>query len=91
MKHYLRAVQAAGTTEPKAVAAKMRELPVDDFFTKGAHVRPDGVVERDLHLFQVKAPADVKSDWGLYNKIATVAGKDAYWPLSESQCKLVQK
>ena len=33
--HYLKAMQAAGTDEPKAVAAKMRELPIDDFWSKG--------------------------------------------------------
>src|ERR1700748_659377 len=29
--HYLKAVQAAGTDEPLQVAAKMRDMPIDDF------------------------------------------------------------
>ena len=29
--HYLKAVQAAGTKDDRAVMAKMREMPVDDF------------------------------------------------------------
>lgn len=89
--HYLKAVEAAGTTEAEAVAAKMRELPVEDFFTKGAAVRPDGVVERDLHLFQVKKPEDVTSEWDLYTLVSTVPGPDAYWPLSESGCAHVNQ
>lgn len=89
--HYLKAVQAAGTLEPAAVAAKMRDLPVEDFFTQGARVRPDGVVARDLHLFRVKAPQDMKSPWDLYTLVSTVPGQDAYWPLSQSECAYLKK
>jgi hypothetical protein len=42
---YLKAVQAAGTDEGKAVAAKMRELPVNDFYNKNVKIRPDGRVD----------------------------------------------
>ena len=40
--HYLKAVAAAGTTDATKVVAKMKELPIDDFYTKGT-VREDGV------------------------------------------------
>jgi branched-chain amino acid transport system substrate-binding protein len=40
--HYLKAVAAAGTTDATKVVAKMKELPIDDFYTKGM-VREDGV------------------------------------------------
>jgi branched-chain amino acid transport system substrate-binding protein len=33
--HYLKAIEAAGTADGKAIADKIRELPVDDFFAKG--------------------------------------------------------
>jgi hypothetical protein len=32
--HYLASIKAAGTDEAKAVMAKMRELPVNDFYVK---------------------------------------------------------
>ena len=35
IRHYLRAIEAAGTDEAKSVMAKMREIPVDDFYVKG--------------------------------------------------------
>src|SRR3712207_7874737 len=41
-RSWLRAVEAAGTDEGPAVAAKMRELPVDDVFARGGRVRADG-------------------------------------------------
>jgi len=38
--HYLRAIEAAGTDDAKAVMAKMREMPINDFFAKnGRHPR----------------------------------------------------
>ena len=40
--HYLKAVQAAGTDEAKAVMAKMREMPVNDVMTKNGKLREDG-------------------------------------------------
>jgi branched-chain amino acid transport system substrate-binding protein len=36
VRHYLRAVVAAGTDEAKAVMAKMRDMPVDDFSPRAA-------------------------------------------------------
>ena len=56
--HYLKAVAAAGTDDGGAVAAKMKEMPVDDFMTKGGVIRADGRLVRDMYLFQVKAPSE---------------------------------
>lgn len=89
VKHYLTAVKAAGTTDTDAVAAKIRELPLDDFFSKGVRVREDGRVMRDMHLFQVKKPGDSKSDWDLLTRIDTLKDGAAFEPLSEGGCPLV--
>jgi branched-chain amino acid transport system substrate-binding protein len=86
--HYLKAVQAAGTDEAKAVLAKMRELPINDFMTKDGQVRIDGRVIRDMYLMQVKSPDESKGDWDLAKIIATVPGKDAFRPLSDGGCPL---
>jgi hypothetical protein len=37
---YLKAVAAAGTTDATKAVAKMKELPIDDFYTKGTVHRP---------------------------------------------------
>ena len=39
IRHYLRAIEAAGTDGAKAVMAKMREIPVNDFYVKGGKLR----------------------------------------------------
>jgi len=55
--HYLKSMQAAGTPEGIMVAARMRALPVDDFFAKG-RVREDGRLLHDFFLAEVKAPSE---------------------------------
>jgi branched-chain amino acid transport system substrate-binding protein len=88
--HYLKAVKAAGTDEAKAVMAKMKELPVNDFMTKNGKVRPDGRVERDMYLMQAKTPEESKGEWDLVKMIATVPGGEAFRPMSEGECSLVK-
>jgi branched-chain amino acid transport system substrate-binding protein len=56
--HYLKAVQAAGTDNADAVIKKMKEMPVNDFYAKGARIRPDGLLEHDFYLMEVKKPAE---------------------------------
>ena len=89
--HYLKAVQAAGTDEAKAVMAKMKELPINDFMTKNGQVREDGRVIRDMYLMQAKTPEESKSEWDLVKMVATVPGSEAFRPLNEGGCPLVAK
>src|SRR5262249_1165134 len=69
--HYLKAVAAAGTTDADKVAAKMKEMPIDDFYTKGS-VREDGRVMRPYYLLQVKTPAESKGQFDYVKVLATV-------------------
>lgn len=91
VRHYLQAVKAAGTDDSDAVMAKFRELPIDDAFSLNAHVRPDGLVQRDMLLAQVKTPQESRGAWDYYNIVATIPGKDLVWPLSQSQCPFVKQ
>ena len=86
--HYLKAVQAAGTDEPKAVAAAIRRLPINDPTIKDGRIRSDGRVERDMYLFRVKRPGQSKSEWDLYDLVATVPFNDAFRPLSDGACTM---
>jgi len=45
---------------------------------------------RDMHLFQVKAPAESKYPFDYYKQLATVPGDKAFRPLQESECPLVK-
>ena len=88
--HYLKAVAAAGTTEAGAVVAKMKEIPVDDFYTKGS-VREDGRVMRPYYLLQVKTPAESKYPLDYMKLLATVPAEEAARPLGESACPTVKR
>ena len=89
--HYLKAVQAAGTDEAKAVLAEMRKIPINDFMTKNGSIRPDGRVIRDMYLMQAKTPEESKGQWDLVKMVATVPGNEAFRPLNEGDCPLVAK
>jgi branched-chain amino acid transport system substrate-binding protein len=89
--HYLKAIKAAGTDEPKAVMAKMREMPIDDIFVHGGKLREDGRVIRDMYLARVKKPSESKEPWDYLEIVKTVKGEDAYRPVSESKCPLLRK
>ncbi|GEC50986.1 MULTISPECIES: ABC transporter substrate-binding protein [Bradyrhizobium] len=89
--HYLKAIKTAGTDDPAAVMAKMRELPVENTFVHGARLREDGRVIRDMYLARVKKPSDSKEPWDYLEIVKTIRGEDAYRPVSESKCALLKK
>ena len=89
--HYLKAVAAAGTTDADAVAAKMKEMPINDFFAKNGKIRADGRMVHDMYLAEAKKPSESKSDWDLLKINAVIPGDQAFRPLSESVCPLVKK
>ncbi|MBM0205017.1 ABC transporter substrate-binding protein [Micromonospora sp. STR1s_5] len=91
VSHYLKAVKDAGTTDTAAVMPKMRELPVEDMFTKHGVLRPDGRMMHDMYLVKAKAPSESKGPWDLVSLVKTIPAKDAFRPLEKSGCPLVRK
>ncbi len=87
--HYLRAVRAAGTDEAKAVASKMRDLRVDDFFAKGGEIRADGRLIHNMYLVEVKPPEESRRPWDYYKILSIIPGDQAFRPLGEGKCPLV--
>ena len=89
--HYLKAVEALKADgDGKAVIAKMKELPTDDpLFGKGV-VRADGRKIHDAYLFEVKKPAESKYPGDFYKTRATIPAAEAFRPLKEGGCPLVQ-
>jgi len=88
--HYLKAVQAAGTLDADAVAAKMKAMPINDFMTKDGHIRADGRVERELYLFQAKSPAESQGPWDELRQIAVIPREKTVRPAAESECPLMR-
>ena len=88
---YLKAVKAAGTKDPDAVAKKLKELPVDDVFAQGGgKVLGNGRMVHDLYLFEVKKPSESKKPWDYYKQIAVVPGDKAFPSAKDSGCPLTK-
>ncbi len=92
--NYLKAVAAVGVDKAKAsgkaVVDHMKATPTDDaLFGKGS-VRADGRKIHDMHLFEVKSPAQSKSPWDYYVHKRAIPAAEAFRPLSEGKCPLVK-
>jgi branched-chain amino acid transport system substrate-binding protein len=87
--HYLNGIKDAGTDEPLKVAAKMREKPVEDFFSRNGKLREDGLMVHDLVLVQVKSPEESKAPWDYYKVLTHIKGEDAFGPPNK-ECSLVK-
>jgi len=89
--HFLKAVQAAGTDDADAVSAKMREMPINDFFATKGTIRADGRMMHEMYLWEVKSPAESKGPWDYLKPVKTIPADVAFAPLSASTCYLVKK
>lgn len=89
--HYLKAAQAAGTLDGPTVAARMRDMPVNDFMTKNGRIREDGRLVRDMYLFRVKTPEQSKHKFDYYELLATIPGDEAFRPMEQGGCPLLKK
>ena len=86
---YLKAVEATGSDDPQAVREHLMNTPINDMFTQNGRVRVDGRMVHDMYLAQVKTPAESESDWDLFRILDVIPADEAFLPLSESKCKLV--
>ena len=85
--NYLKAIEAAGTTDADAVMAKLKSTPMDDFYGKGV-IRPDGRYAHDMYLMQVKGQKDSKEAWDYYRVVATLPAEQVWTTKAESKCAL---
>jgi branched-chain amino acid transport system substrate-binding protein len=88
--HYLQAIAKSGTDATEPVMQAMRAAPVDDFFAHDGHIRVDGLMVHDLHLFRVKTPGESHYPWDYFQRVTTIPGDQAFPPLSDSKCPLVR-
>jgi branched-chain amino acid transport system substrate-binding protein len=88
--NYLNAIKDSGTDDPLKVAAKMREKPIEDFFSRHGQLREDNLMVHDLILVQVKSPEESKYPWDYYKVLTTIPGEDAFGP-PDPACPMVKK
>ncbi|MBX6375610.1 MAG: ABC transporter substrate-binding protein [Acetobacteraceae bacterium] len=92
--HYLKTAAAMGVAEIKAsgraAIERMKSIPTDDDCFGPGRVRQDGRKIHPVYLFEVKPPAEVRSEWDLYRLVGTIEAEQAMRPLNEGGCPLVQ-
>jgi branched-chain amino acid transport system substrate-binding protein len=88
---YLNAVKAAGTTDSDKVMDELHKTKINDAFVQDGVIRPDGLLEHDMYIAQVKTPAESKGEWDYYKIIKTMKGEEAFGKLADSACPLVKK
>jgi branched-chain amino acid transport system substrate-binding protein len=87
---YLKAVKATGTTDTDKVMAELRRTKINDMFTKGGYIRPDGVMIHDMYVMQVKSPKESRYPWDYYRVVTVMPGSEAFGPIT-GRCPLAAK
>ncbi|MBX5454445.1 MAG: ABC transporter substrate-binding protein [Acidobacteriia bacterium] len=87
--HYLKAVKEANTTDPRTVAARMHQMPVNDMNNTNVAIRADGRVMCTMYLMQVKSPAQSRAPFDVYQELTAMPNGSAFRPLAEGGCPLV--
>ena len=85
--NYLKAVQAAGTTDADKVMETWRGMKMDDFFATGT-LRADGSYIHDMYLVQVKTPQESKGTWDYYKIVKKLPGDEVFTTKEETKCAL---
>jgi branched-chain amino acid transport system substrate-binding protein len=88
--HWMKAAKAAGTLDADAVAAKIRELPVDDFYNKGVRIQDDGCVPHTMYLWEVQPASADQTKWDVFKLLSTLPSPEAYPPPAQFGCPLVK-
>ncbi|MDM0036231.1 ABC transporter substrate-binding protein [Variovorax sp. J22P271] len=84
---YLKAVQAAKSSDADKVMAELKKMPINDFYAKGV-IRPDGRMVHDMYLMQVKSPSESTQPWDYYKVVAKLPGEEVFTTKAESKCAL---
>ena len=84
---YLKAVEAAKTTDSDKVMAQLKSMKIDDFYAKG-QIRPDGRMVHDMYLVEVKSPAESKQPWDYLKVNAKLPGDQVFTTKADSKCAL---
>lgn len=92
--HYLKAVTAVGADKAKAsgraVIDQMKAMPTDDPLFRKGMVRADGRKIHDMHLFEVKTPAQSKQALDYYSHKRVIPAAEAFRPIALGNCPLVK-
>ena len=85
--NYLKAVEAAKSTDADKVMAAWRGMKMNDFYASGT-LRPDGRYVHDMYLLEVKKPAESTKPWDYFKVVKKIPGEQIFTTKAESKCTL---
>ena len=85
--NYLKAVQAAKSTDADKVMTAWRGMKMNDFYASGT-LRPDGRYVHDMYLLEVKKPAESTKPWDYFKVVKKIPGDQIFTTKAESKCAL---
>lgn len=88
---YLKAIKKAGTDNADAVRKVLGDMTINDMFVSDGDILPNGLMKHDMYLMQVKSPEASEDPWDLLKTVAKIPADQAWIPLSESNCPLLDK
>ena len=91
IRHYLKAVTAAGTRAGPKVVERMKAMPTDDPLFGHGRIRSDGRAIHDMYVVEVKSPKESKGPWDFFKVLKTVPGEKAFRPEAPDECPLVKR
>ena len=62
---------------------QLKKTKINDMFVTDGVIRPDGLLEKDMYVVQVKTPAELKGDWDFYKILKTLKREEAYGKLAD--------
>ena len=83
--NYLKAIEAAKTTDADKVMAQLKSMKIDDFYGKG-QIRADGQYIHDMLLVQAKSQAESKQPWDYLKVIKVMPGEQVFTTKAETKC-----
>jgi len=69
----------------------MKEKPIDDDLFGPVVVRADGRAIHNMYILRVKPPGASKGKWDLLEQVGLQTGPEAFRPLDEGGCSLVDQ
>lgn len=87
--HYLKAIERIKSDDGLSVVKAMKDIPTKDPLFGEGRIRPDGRHIHPMYLFEVKKPSESKAPWDYFKLVATIPAEQAFRPMSEGGCSLV--
>jgi branched-chain amino acid transport system substrate-binding protein len=88
---YLNAAAEAGTNDAQAIIRKLKEKPIDDPLFGPVVIRADGRAIHNMYILQAKEPKASRSKWDLLSEVGVLTGPEAFRPMEQGGCKMVDQ